>query len=120
MFLTWGIAGFVAHARAGRLRDAVAAGGTVAFATFLVFSLANLVRVNLFLDSITARSDWRFMMSQYQTSGFESLRAYVAVEFVKGAPLKLLVAAAIGAVFGLLGGVVSAARAPFRAPRSRA
>jgi hypothetical protein len=48
MFTIWGLAGFGAAWRVGRILDGVKAGATVAFATFLVFDVANLLRVNLF------------------------------------------------------------------------
>src|SRR4029450_1115565 len=50
MFVGWGVAGFVAARRTGRLTDAVKAGTVVAFSTFAIFWIANIVRGNLFLD----------------------------------------------------------------------
>src|SRR4051794_11342417 len=50
MFTIWGIAGLGAARRTGRLLDAVWVGATVAFVTFVVYDLAVIARVNLFLD----------------------------------------------------------------------
>jgi hypothetical protein len=46
-------------------------------------------------------------MAQFKASGHESLRTFVNIENIKGAPLKIGVASMIGAVMGLLGGVAS-------------
>src|SRR5262249_61141881 len=59
MFTVWGLAGFGASRRTGRLRDAVKVGATVGFVTFVVYTLAVIVRVNLFLDTLSQRSDWQ-------------------------------------------------------------
>ena len=106
MFAIWGLAGFAACRRTGRLMDAVKVGATVGFVTFVVFDLAVLVRVNLFLDAISQRSDWRNLVSNYRASGFESLRMYANYVYVTGAPFKILVASMIGAGSGLIGGLL--------------
>jgi len=104
MFTIWGIASFGAARRTGRLWDAVEAGATVAFVTFLVYDLAVILRVNLFLEALSQRSDWQNLMEGFQASGFKSLRAYANYRYVTGAPLKILVATMIGAFTGLVGG----------------
>ena len=104
MFAIWGLAGFGAARRTGRLLDGVKVGVTVAFITFVVFVLAAFLRVNLFLDAISQRSDWQNLIARFQDSGFESLRAYVNYVGVIGAPFKILVASIIGAGTGLIGG----------------
>jgi len=76
----------------------------VAFFTFVVFDVAAILRVNLFLDVLTHRSDWQNLMVRFQASGFESLRTYVNYEYLTGSPFKILVATIIGAVTGLVGG----------------
>ena len=99
--------GFGAARRTGRVSDAVRVGATVAFVTFVVYTLAVFLRVNLLLDTLSQRSDWQHMVTvRFPASGFRSLRAYVNYEGVTGAPFKLLVATIIGAVTGLVGGFV--------------
>jgi hypothetical protein len=49
MFAIWGLAGFVAARRTGRIVDGVMVAAIVAFVTFVVFDVAAIVRVNVFL-----------------------------------------------------------------------
>lgn len=106
MFAIWGLAGFDASRRTGRLLDGVRVGATVAFVTFVVYVLTQFVRVNVFLDALSQRSDWQNLMTRFQTSGYESLRWYVNYVGLTGAPLKILVASIIGAGTGLVGAVL--------------
>ena len=106
MFVLWTLAAFRATRRSGRFLSGVTTGMLVAFATFVVFDLMVILRVNLFLSDITGRADWRNMMWRFQASGFDSLRAFVNVDYIKGAPLKIGVASAIGAFMGVVGGIV--------------
>lgn len=106
MFACWGLAGFAASRRTGRLLDGVKVGATVAFVTFLVYVLTQFVRVNLFLDTLTQRSDWQNLVARFHNSGYESLRWYVNYVGLAGAPFKILVASIIGAGTGLVGGVI--------------
>jgi hypothetical protein len=76
MFAIWGLAGFVAARRTGRIVEGVKVAAIVAFVTFVVFDLAAIVRVNLFLDALTHRSDWQNLLVRFQASGFTSLRLY--------------------------------------------
>jgi hypothetical protein len=108
MFAIWAIAGFRAFRRSGRHLDAVKTASLVAFVTFIVFDIAVVIRVNLFLDAVSQRSDWRNVMTRFEDSGFESLRLYVNYMNVTGAPFKTLVASTIGAVMGLIGGLTGA------------
>jgi hypothetical protein len=105
MFLTWGAAGFIAFADSHRLRRSIRSGSIVALVTFAVFTVFVGVRDNLLLDQLTARSDWQNLMTRFRAGTFASLRLYVNYIGITGAPFKLLVATAIGAVMGLLGGV---------------
>jgi hypothetical protein len=84
--------------------DGISVGATVAFVTFVVFNLAVILRVNLFLDTLRLRPDWQNLVLRFQTSGFDSLRAYANYTYVTGAPFKILVASTIGAGTGLIGG----------------
>ena len=59
MFASWGMAGFVASRRTGRLTDAVKAGAVFAFSTFAIFWIANIARVNVFLDVLRDWPDWQ-------------------------------------------------------------
>ncbi|MFN2565493.1 MAG: hypothetical protein ABR499_10840 [Gemmatimonadaceae bacterium] len=104
MFAIWGLAGFAATRRTGRLLDGVKVGATVACATFVVYVLTQFVRVNLFLDAISQRSDWQNLMARFQDSGYRSRRWYVNYVGLTGAPFKILVASIIGAGTGLVGG----------------
>jgi len=106
MFVLWALAAFRATRRSGRFLSGVTTGMLVAFATFVVFDLMVILRVNLFLSEITGRADWRNMMWRFQASGFDSLRAFVNVDYIKGAPLKIGVASAIGACMGVVGGII--------------
>jgi hypothetical protein len=106
MFVLWALAAFRATRRSGRFLSGVTTGILVAFATFAVFDLMVILRVNLFLNEITGRADWRNMLWRFQASGFDSLRAFVNLEYIKGAPLKIGVASAIGAFMGVVGGIV--------------
>src|SRR5262249_53308012 len=63
-----------------------------------------IVRVNIFLDTLSRRTDWQNMMERFQASGFKSLRMYINYAYVTGSPFKILVATMIGAVIGLVGG----------------
>ena len=108
MFISWGLAGFVAGRRSRRLSDAVKAGTVFAFSTFAVFWIANIVRVNLFLDVLREWPGWQqTVVARYRESGFESFRTFANYEYLKDAPLKLAVPTAIGAVLASIGGVAA-------------
>ena len=104
MFFVWALASFRAARRTGRLLSGVTTGLTIAFATFCAFDLLILVRVNLFLNELTGRADWQNMMMRFRASDIDSLRLFVNVNYVTGAPLKLGVSCAIGAAMGTIGG----------------
>lgn len=104
LFLLWSLVSFRAARRSGRLLSGVAAGLTAAFGTFLVFDLLILLRVNLFLNELTDRADWQNMMVRFTASNVDSLRLFVNLDYITGAPLKLGVSCAIGAVMGTIGG----------------
>lgn len=106
MFLLWALAAFTATHLSGRFLYGVTAGTLVAFATFCVFDLLIIVRVNLFLNELTGRADWQNLMARFQTSGFDSLRLFVNLDYIKGAPLKIGAASVIGTMMGVIGGFV--------------
>lgn len=112
MFLVWAFASFRASRRSGRLWSGVSTGLTVAFATFLVYDVLILLRVNLFLDELTGRDDWQSMMARFRASDLDSLRLFVNLDYLKQAPLKLGVSCAIGALMGALGGSMAVTMSP--------
>jgi len=106
MFASWGMAGFVAARRTGRLTDAGKAGAVFAFSTFAIFWIANIARVNVFLDVLRDWPDWQqTVVARYRQSGFESFRAFTNYDYLKDAPLKLAVPTAIGAALASIGGL---------------
>ena len=113
MFFVWALASFRAARRDGRLFSGVATGVVVAFATFCVFDLLNLVRVNLFLGELTGRADWQSLMGRFRASGSDNLRTFVTLEYIKDAPLKISAASVIGAVMGTVGGALGRLRSWF-------
>jgi hypothetical protein len=106
MFLSWAFVSFRAVRRSGRLSTGITTGFVVAFGTFCVFYVLNLLRVNLFLADLTGRADWQNMMQRFRDSDFDSLRLFVNMDYLKGAPFKIGVASVIGAVMGLVGGAI--------------
>jgi hypothetical protein len=106
MFAIWSFAGFAASRQSGRLVDGIKIGALVALVTFVVFDLAVIVRVNLFLVALSQREDWQTLMERFRASGIESLRTFVNYAYLTGAPFKILVASAIGVIMGLIGGLI--------------
>jgi hypothetical protein len=106
MFFVWALASYRAARRTGRLLSGVATGLIVAFATFCVFDLLILARVNLFLNELTGRADWQNMMLRFRASDIDSLRLFVNLDYAKGTPLKLVVSCAIGVLMGGIGGLL--------------
>ena len=104
MFAIWALAAFVSVRRNGGVLSGVGVGTVVAFATFCVYYFAVIVRVNVLLYQLTDRLDWQTMMARFRVSGYESLRVFINLDYLKGAPFKIAVASAIGALMGLLGG----------------
>ena len=111
MFTAWGIAGGVAYRRTRRLPAAALSGATVALVTFTVLTAMVIARVNLSLDLMSQRPDWRNLVARFEGSGFDSFRVYVNYVYISGTPFKLAVATAIGGAAGLVGGLVRALRA---------
>lgn len=121
MFTVWAVMAFRAVRRSGRWFSGVKAGATAAFFTFLVFDPLVIVRVNLFLQELTSRADWQNLMLRFHRSGMESLRAFVTLDYIKGAPLKIAVASIVGALMGVLGASLgSIPRRPAHAVHQRA
>jgi hypothetical protein len=110
MFFSWAFVSFRAVRRSGRLWTGINAGFVVAFGTFCIFYVFNLLRVNLFLAELTGRADWQNMMQRFRASEFDSLRWFINVDYLKGAPFKIGVASVVGAVMGLVGGTIGRLR----------
>jgi len=106
MFFLWALASFRAARRDGRFLSGVTTGLVVAFATFCVYDVFILIRVNLFLGELTGRSDWQSLMARFKASGSSDLRAFVMVEYLKQAPLKIGAASLIGAFMGAISGLL--------------
>jgi hypothetical protein len=104
---TWGLVAFLAGRRRRSFRDAVVAGAIVGAATITMFNLANYIRVNVFLDSIQYRDDWRNLMARFHESDARSLRAFVNREYLTGTFVVTSLGAVAGGVSGLIGGAVS-------------
>ena len=108
MFMAWGVAGGAAYRRTRRLPRAALSGATVALVTFIVLTAIVIARVNLSLDVMSQRPDWRNLVARFEESGFDSFRLYVNYVYITGAPFKLAVATAIGGAAGLVGGIARA------------
>jgi hypothetical protein len=106
MFVMWAVIAFNAVRASGRWRSGVAAGAVAAVATFSVFVVLNFVRINAFLDELTARPDWQTLMTRFRVSGGDNLRLFINVDYLKETPFKLAVATTFGAICGGLGGTV--------------
>ena len=113
MFFLWAFASFRAERRNRQWLSGVATGLVVAFATFCMFDVLNLVRVNLFLYDLTGRDDWQSMMARFRASEFDSVRAFVTMDYIKDAPLKIGTASVIGALMGGIGGLLGRLRSWF-------
>jgi hypothetical protein len=113
------VAGFGAARRDRRVVDAIKVAATVACVTFVVYDLAQFVRVNMFFDAIRQRPDWRHVIAQFEKSEFQSLRSYVNYAGLTSAPLKILAATTIGACMGAIGGVVASLTRRDLGPTSR-
>ncbi len=75
MFFVWALASFRAARRSGRLLSGVTAGMVVAFATFCVFDVLVLLRVNLSLDR-ESKPGWRVVWnSQPKTTDWVTFDA---------------------------------------------
>jgi len=107
MFFSWAFVSFRATRRSGRLWTGVTAGFLVALGTFSVFYVLNLLRVNLFLTTLTERADWQDMVRRFRDSQSASLRSFINVTYFKGAALKIGTASVIGALMGLLGATIA-------------
>jgi hypothetical protein len=106
MFFVWALASFRAVRHTGRLISGVVTGLSVAFGTFLIFELLIFVRLNLFLNELTGRADWKDLVTRSLAANGDGLRSFVNLDYVRGAPLKAVVSCVIGAIMGSVGGLL--------------
>lgn len=114
-----GPAGFLARQRGAPLRHAIKAGALAGVTAFAVFHFSSLLRVNLFLDTIRYRSDWQGLLLRYDQSGFESLRVYANLVYIREAPLVAAAGTVAGTIAGVLGGLLGGAVADPGGPARR-
>jgi hypothetical protein len=119
MFFLWGAAGWMAARRTGHLSAAVKTGAIVASVTFIVFDATVILRMNVFLEVIKYRDDWRNMVANFPASGFDSFRTYVNYVYITASPFKIVAATVIGTVCGSIGGL-TASLGPQRGRRIQA
>ena len=106
VFVLLGLPGFLARQGGAPLTDAMKAGAVAGVKTFALFHWLSVLRVNLFLDTIRHRSDWQGLLSGYEQSGAESLRAYANYVYLRGTLPILAAGTVAGEIAGMLGGVV--------------
>ena len=106
MFFTWAFASYRAARRHAQLLSALTTGLVVAFATICVFDILNLLRFHVFLNVLTARSDWEGLMQRFRASDYDSLRTFVTLETITVTPLMIAIGSVIGAAMGVLGGAM--------------
>src|SRR5262249_24990798 len=102
----WAILTFLAARRVQNVRQAIVAGMLIGGATLFMFGLANTIRINVFLDTIQYRDDWRNLMARFRESDYTSLRAFVNRDYVRPLVGSLGVGGAIGALIGAIAGAV--------------
>ena len=119
LMLLWGWSGFIAERRTQRFLEAPKAGAIVAAISLGLFHLAAILRMNIFLDTVSQRSDWQELIMRFNQSGFESLRVYANYTYLRETGTILLVSALVGAVCGTFGGVVARAISRDRTRLSR-
>ena len=106
MFTLWGVTGFTAARKSGRMIDGITAAVIVALVTGVVFDLMIFVRINLFLQTLASRPDWQNLMMEFRTSGSENLRTFINYHYLTQAPVKVLVGMTIGSMTGIIGGLL--------------
>jgi hypothetical protein len=107
MLLSWTLASMVAALPSRRFTRALVAGIIAGVATMAVIDFTSILRVNLFLDEIRYRDDWVNLMTRFEASGFQSLRAYANWEYVRGTPMVLGLGALAGGVCGAVAGMIN-------------
>ena len=115
VLVLWSVATVAVTWRTRRASDAIRVGAILGIAALAVFQLAAIVRVNVFLDTIQHRDDWRNLLSRYDQSGVHSLRTYANYEYaVMMTPILLAVGAIAGSISGAMGAVIQMVRQALR------
>ena len=104
LLVSWLVLTFLVARRAGSFRQAVVAGMVICVGTLLMFGVANTIRVNVFLDEIKYRDDWRNLMARFRESGYTSLRAYVNRDHLTPLAGTIAIGSAVGAIVGACAG----------------
>jgi hypothetical protein len=107
VFLALAVPGFAARRRGGHFVDALEAGAIAGTITFALFLLLGILRVNLFLDVIRNRADWKNLVADYTRSDFQSLRAYANYAYAKQIVVFPVVGVVAGAISGSIGGLLA-------------
>jgi hypothetical protein len=109
--MAWAGAGFLAYRRTPTMRAAAGAGLVAALVTVVGAHFAVVVLQNLFLEVMSRRADWPYLLSELQRSDFVSLRAYVSYGAIRMFVPALAAGIVVGAVSGAAGGAVAHIRA---------
>ena len=96
--------------RSKQMADTVKVGTLLGVVTIVVFHVASIVRLNLFLDAIRHRQDWQNLVARYHHSRFHSLRAYANYEYATMTPMIIALGAIAGLISGVVAGLVNAVR----------
>jgi hypothetical protein len=107
LMLVWSFAGFAGFERTRRFVESAKAGAVVGVISAGIFHITAVLRLNLFLETVSRRSDWEGLLLNFRRSNFESLRAYANYAYLQQTLLILLLGVLVGGVCGTLGGVVS-------------
>lgn len=107
VLIVWGLTGFSAQRRTGRFVESAKAGATVGAISIGLFHIAAILRLNLFLDSVSRRSDWQGLLGSFRQSSFESLRVYTNYIYLRELGFILFLGVLAGAMCGAVGGLVA-------------
>jgi hypothetical protein len=103
VFLLWALSGFLAARLTERWLSGVWTAIVLAFVTALIYDAIVILRVNLFLEDLTQRTDWQRWMREYEASGSSSLRTFINFAYLKDMPLKVAFETGFGVVMGVIG-----------------
>ena len=107
MLVSWTLASLAAALPSRRFTRALVAGIIAGVATMAVIDFTSILRVNVFLDEIRYRDDWVNLMTRFEASGSQSLRAYANWEYARGTPIVLGLGALAGGVCGAVAGMIN-------------